>query len=41
VQRVPEEVRAALDELFRAKFVGVRRVPPGELKGLQGVEKQR
>jgi hypothetical protein len=28
VQRIPAEVRAALDEHFRAKFVSVRRVPP-------------
>jgi hypothetical protein len=32
VQRVPENVRAALDDLFRAKFTGVRRLPPEVLK---------
>lgn len=28
VSRVPQGVRDALDELFRAKFTGVRRFPP-------------
>jgi hypothetical protein len=32
VARIPIEARAALDELFRAKFVGVRRVRPQDLK---------
>lgn len=32
VQRVPEGVRASLDELFRARFTGVRRVPREALK---------
>ena len=32
VKRIPAEVREALDDLFRAKFVGVRRVPRGALK---------
>ncbi|QYM80757.1 hypothetical protein K0B96_04510 [Horticoccus luteus] len=32
VQRVPVEVRAVLDELFRARFVSVQRVPESALK---------
>jgi hypothetical protein len=36
VARVPENIRAVLDDLFRAKFTGVRKfspaVPPGEPK---------
>lgn len=32
VARIPAEARAALDDLFRAKFVGVRRVRPRDLK---------
>jgi len=32
VARIPAEARAALDDLFRAKFVGVRRVRPQDLK---------
>jgi len=32
VQRIPAETRAALDDLFRAKFTGVRRVPKTALK---------
>lgn len=32
VQRVPPEVREALDELFRARFVTVKRVPKTALK---------
>lgn len=32
VQRVPAEVREALDELFRARFVTVKRVPKKALK---------
>jgi hypothetical protein len=32
VARIPAEARAALDDLFRAKFVGVRRVHPRDLK---------
>jgi hypothetical protein len=31
-ERIPEEVRATLDELFRAKFVRVVRVPKKSLK---------
>jgi hypothetical protein len=34
VARVPAETRAALDDLFRAKFTAVRRVSPKELKPL-------
>jgi hypothetical protein len=30
-RRVPDAVRAALDELFRARFTGVRRVAESEL----------
>jgi hypothetical protein len=32
VQRIPAEVREALDDLFRAKFTGVKRVPKSALK---------
>jgi hypothetical protein len=32
VQRIPDEARELLDELFRAKFVAVRRVPQNALK---------
>jgi hypothetical protein len=32
VQRIPAEARAALDDLFRAKFTGVRRVSKKSLK---------
>ena len=32
VARVPAEVRDALEDLFRAKFVRVRRVSPSSLK---------
>ena len=32
VKRLPPEVRATLDELFRATFVTVRRVPKNALK---------
>ena len=32
VQRIPAEARAALDDLFRAKFSGVRRVSKTSLK---------
>ncbi len=32
VQRIPAEVREALDDLFRAKFTAVRRVPRKALK---------
>lgn len=32
VARLPAGTRAALDELFRAKFTFVRRVPEGALK---------
>jgi hypothetical protein len=32
VARLPAETRAALDELFRAKFTAVRRVPESALK---------
>jgi len=31
--RVPAGVAAAMDELFRVKWTGVRRVRPGDLKG--------
>ena len=33
VKRIPTDVRETLDELFRVKFVGVKRVPPSLLKG--------
>ncbi len=33
VQRLSPEVRETLDELFRARFVSVRRVPKKALKG--------
>jgi hypothetical protein len=32
VNRIPPEVRETLDELFRAKFITVRRVPRNALK---------
>lgn len=32
VARVPGETQAQLDELFRARFVRVRRLQPGELR---------
>ena len=32
VPRIPAETRAALDDLFRAKFTAVRRVPKKALK---------
>jgi len=32
VQRIPAEVRATLDDLFRAKFTKVRRIPRNALK---------
>jgi hypothetical protein len=32
VERIPAEARAALDDLFRAKFTGVRRVSKKSLK---------
>lgn len=32
VTRIPPEVRASLDDLFRAKFIAVRRVPKTALK---------
>lgn len=32
VKRIPAEVREALDDLFRARFVTVRRVPAKALK---------
>jgi hypothetical protein len=32
VQRIPAEARAALDDLFRAKFTGVRRISKKSLK---------
>lgn len=32
VQRIPAEVREALEDLFRAKFVAVKRVPKQALK---------
>jgi hypothetical protein len=33
VQRIPPEVREVLDDLFRARFTTVRRVPRKALKG--------
>jgi len=32
VKRIPPAAREALDELFRAKFTGVKRVPAKALK---------
>jgi hypothetical protein len=32
VQRIPAEVREALEDLFRARFTGVKRVPRAALK---------
>lgn len=32
VKRIPPEVREALDELFRVKFVSVQRLPASSLK---------
>ena len=32
VQQIPAEVRETLDELFRAKFITVKRVPSTALK---------
>ena len=32
VKRIPPDVREALDDLFRVKFVGVQRVSPSSLK---------
>ncbi len=32
VKRIPPKTRAAMDELFRANFVTVRRVPAGATK---------
>jgi hypothetical protein len=32
VKRIPSESRDLLDELFRAKFTGVKRVPAKALK---------
>lgn len=32
VNRLPETVRTTLEELFRVKFTGVRRVPKAVLK---------
>lgn len=32
VQRIPAEVRETLEDLFRARFVGVKRVPKKALK---------
>ena len=33
VKKIPENVRATMDELFRAKFVSVKRIPKSALKG--------
>jgi hypothetical protein len=33
VKRIPPEVRETLDDLFRVKFTGVKRVPQKALKG--------
>ncbi|MBL9188623.1 MAG: hypothetical protein JNK23_14165 [Opitutaceae bacterium] len=32
VQRIPDEVRETLEDLFRARFVAVRRIPGKALK---------
>jgi len=32
VKRIPDEARATLEDLFRARFVTARRIPPGSLK---------
>jgi hypothetical protein len=32
IKRIPAETRAVMDELFRAKFVSVRRIPKTALK---------
>ena len=32
VQRIPAPTRALVEELFRARFVTVKRVPPSALK---------
>jgi len=32
-KRVPAEVAAALDELFRVKWTGVKRLRPGDVQG--------
>ena len=32
VKRIPPEVLATMDELFRAKWTAVRRLQPGDLK---------
>jgi hypothetical protein len=32
IQRIPAPARAAIDELFRARFVTVKRVPKSALK---------
>jgi hypothetical protein len=32
VQRIPGPVREALEELFRARFIGVKRIPQSALK---------
>ena len=32
VQRIPAPTRALVEELFRARFVTVRRIPSGDLK---------
>lgn len=36
VKRIPPQVRDTLDDLFRAKFTGVRRVPADALKAVPG-----
>lgn len=33
IERIPSEVRETLEELFRARFTGVQRVPKQALKG--------
>jgi hypothetical protein len=32
VERIPAATRAVMDDLFRAKFVAVRRLPPSAFK---------
>ncbi|MDB6128328.1 MAG: hypothetical protein JWM35_2224, partial [Verrucomicrobia bacterium] len=34
VKKIPAEIRATIDELFRAKFVSVKRIPKSALKEL-------
>ncbi len=32
VARVPESTRRQLEELFRGRFIGVKRIKPGEIR---------